>query len=129
MLIALGKRLLKQWVCHPLANATKINKRLDAVESIMNDDSFREMFIQNLSKLPDLERMISRVHAGATKAADFVRVLEGFERIQTAINEIRKRGDGDGLIGQILAQMPDLEKLLQPWETAFDRDKVRTDGK
>lgn len=128
MLTLLGKRLLKQWVCHPLSDATRINKRLDAVESIMNDDTFRELFVQHLAKLPDLERMISRVHAGSAKVGDFLRVLEGFERIQVAIREFRQRGNNDGLIAQILAEVPDLQEALQPWETAFDREKVRADG-
>ena len=35
----------------------------------------------NLTKLPDLERMISRIHAGTCKVQDFVRVLSGFEQI------------------------------------------------
>lgn len=32
-----------------------------------------------MSKLPDLERMISRIHAGAAKLSEFISVLEAFE--------------------------------------------------
>jgi len=123
-----GKRMLKQWVCHPLADAAKINARLDAVDTLNANDTFRDVFTSQLSKLPDLERLISRVHAGNSKAQDFVRVLEGFERIQGAVEEIKLYGAGEGLIGQLLAKMPELEVLLQPWSTAFDREKAKKDG-
>ncbi|KAF8245208.1 DNA mismatch repair protein Msh6 [Wilcoxina mikolae CBS 423.85] len=123
-----GKRMLKQWVCHPLADAAKINARLDAVDALNANDTFRDVFKSQMSKLPDLERLISRVHAGSSKAIDFLRVLEGFERIQGAIEEIKLNGTGEGLIGQLLSKMPDLDELLKPWSTAFDREKVRDNG-
>lgn len=71
-----GKRLLRQWVCHPLADAEKINARLDAVDALNADSSITSNFTSSLSKLPDLERLISRVHAGRCKAQDFLKVLE-----------------------------------------------------
>ncbi|KAF8542522.1 muts domain V-domain-containing protein [Trichophaea hybrida] len=123
-----GKRMLKQWVCHPLADAAKINARLDAVDALNANDTFRDVFKSQMSKLPDLERLISRVHAGSSKAIDFLRVLEGFERIQGAIEEIKLNGTGEGLIGQLLSKTPDLDELLKPWSTAFDREKVRDNG-
>lgn len=40
-----GKRLLRQWVCHPLKDDVQINKRLDCVESLLqNGGLFRKMF-------------------------------------------------------------------------------------
>lgn len=121
-----GKRMLKSWVCHPLADAQKINARLDAVDTLNANDAFMATFVKQLSKLPDLERLISRVHAGSCKALDFVRVLEGFEQIQDAMEEIRRYGEGKGLIEDLLSNMPDLKKALQTWETAFNRDQAKS---
>ncbi|KAI5803813.1 muts domain V-domain-containing protein [Geopyxis carbonaria] len=123
-----GKRMLRQWVCHPLIDSARINKRLDAIDSINANDEFREIFNQQLSRLPDLERLISRVHAGTSRAIDFVRVIEGFEQIQETINRIQGYGQGEGLIGELLNKLPNLEDCLSPWETAFDRGKAKTDG-
>ncbi|KAL7268971.1 DNA mismatch repair protein msh6 [Rhizina undulata] len=123
-----GKRMFKLWLCHPLADPKKINARLDAVDALNADSSFQDAFVNSLGKLPDLERLISRIHAGTSKAADFVRVLEGFERIRDAMEDIRKHGQGDGVIGQSLAMMPDLDECLKPWETAFDREKAKNQG-
>lgn len=120
--------MLKQWVCHPLAEASKINARLDAIDALNANDTFRDVFTSQLSQLPDLERLISRVHAGSCRTIDFLRVLEGFERIQGAIEEIKLYGSGEGLIGQLLSKMPDLDSLLEPWGSAFDRQKVKDNG-
>ena len=123
-----GKRMFKQWVCHPLIDANKINARLDAVDSLNADGTVRDRFTSQLTKLPDLERLISRIHASSCKAQDFVRVLEGFEQIDYTFSLVKAVGSGDGVIGQLISAMPDLEGCLKYWETAFDRSKAKEDG-
>ena len=123
-----GKRMFKQWVCHPLIDAKKINARLDAVDSLNADSSVRDRFTSQLTKLPDLERLISRIHAGSCKAQDFVRVLEGFEQIDYTMGLVKAVGSGDGVIGQLVSTMPDLGGCLKHWKTAFDRSKAKEDG-
>ena len=123
-----GKRMFKQWVCHPLADAERINARLDAVEALNADSTTRDAFTASLSKMPDLERLISRVHAGGCKVQDFVRVLEGFEQIDYTMGLLGAVGSGDGLIGQLVKSMPDLNSALEPWKEAFDRSVAKEQG-
>jgi DNA mismatch repair protein MSH6 len=123
-----GKRLLRRWVCHPLADANKINARLDAVDALNADSSIMDNFTSSLSKLPDLERLISRVHANRCKAQDFLKVLEGFEQIEYTIGLLKQFGEGEGVIGQLIASMPDLASALEQWKEAFDREKAKKDG-
>ncbi|KAF2641701.1 DNA mismatch repair protein Msh6 [Massarina eburnea CBS 473.64] len=123
-----GKRLLRQWVCHPLADAHKINARLDAVDALNADSQITDNFTSSLSKLPDLERLISRVHAGRCKAQDFLKVLEGFENIEYTISMLKQFSEGEGVIGQLIASMPDLAGALAKWNDAFDRDLARSEG-
>lgn len=123
-----GKRLFKQWVCHPLMDAEKINARLDAVDSLNADPSVRNQFSSQLAKMPDLERLISRIHAATCKAQDFVRVLEGFEQIEYTMSLLQDSGSGEGLIGRLIGGMPDLGALLEYWKTAFDRTKAKENG-
>lgn len=120
-----GKRTFRQWVCHPLADPVKINARLDAVESLNADTTIRDRFTSQLTKLPDLERLISRIHAGSCRAQDFNRVLEGFEQVEYTMSLLKSVGGGDGVIGQLIDAMPDLTELLKRWKTAFDRTKAR----
>lgn len=123
-----GKRMLKQWVCHPLMDSVKINHRLDAVESLNADTRVRDQFTSQLVKLPDLERMISRIHAGSCKAQDFVRVLDGFEQIEYTMSLVKDVGSGEGVIGSLITSMPDLKPALAHWKEAFDHSKAKTDG-
>ncbi|KAJ5675578.1 DNA mismatch repair protein msh6 [Penicillium macrosclerotiorum] len=123
-----GKRTFKQWVCHPLMDAKRINARLDAVDSLNADPSVRDQFSSQLTKMPDLERLISRVHAGNCKAQDFVRVLDGFEQIDYTMSLLKESGSGEGIIGQLIAAMPDMTELLAYWKTAFDHTKAKENG-
>ena len=124
-----GKRMFRQWVCHPLYDVVKINNRLDAVDALNADGSIRDQFTVALTKLPDLERLISRIHAGFCKAQDFVKVLEGFEQIEYTMSLLSMVGTaGEGVIGQLVSAMPDLDKPLVTWKTAFDRKKAKESG-
>lgn len=128
-----GKRMFKQWVCHPLMDTKKINARLDAVESLNADSAIRDRFSSQMTKMPDLERLISRIHAGSVKAQDFVRVLEGFEQIDYTMSILQdsksqSNEEGEGVIGQLIAAMPDLRSRLEYWKTAFDRSKAKEHG-
>ncbi|KAK7753085.1 DNA mismatch repair protein msh6 [Diatrype stigma] len=120
-----GKRLFRQWVCHPLCNIQKINERLDAVDLLNADRTVREQFASQLTKMPDLERLISRVHAGACRPEDFVKVLEGFEQIEYTMTLLGALGGGSGLIDRLVSSMPDLNEPLSFWKSAFDRRKAR----
>ena len=123
-----GKRMFKQWVCHPLADSERINMRLDAVEALNADPATRDQFIGSLTKMPDLERLLSRIHAGTCKAQDFVRVIEGFEQIEYTMGIVGEIGAGDGLLGQLISSMPDLAGTLEPWKTSFDHAKAKENG-
>ncbi|EPS42150.1 hypothetical protein H072_3901 [Dactylellina haptotyla CBS 200.50] len=124
-----GKRTFRQWLCHPLSDARQINARLDAVEAIMADVTLLDTFSTQLNRLPDLERMISRIHAGSCKPADFLRVIEGFEQINVTIADIKQYGGGgEGVIADLIESVPDLDALLEQWNTAFNRREAK-DGK
>ena len=123
-----GKRMFKQWVCHPLADSQRMNARLDAVDALNADTATRDQFTSSLTKMPDLERLISRIHAGSCKPQDFVHVLEGFEQIDYTMTLLGEIGAGEGLLGQLISSMPDLPAALNPWKTAFDHAKAKDHG-
>lgn len=120
-----GKRLFRSWVAHPLCDIARINERLDAVEMLNADQTVREQFASQLVKMPDLERLISRIHAGACKPDDFVRVLEGFEQIDYTMSLLGAFKGGNGIVDRLISSMPNLEEPLDYWKSAFDRRKVK----
>ncbi|MDR2019356.1 MAG: DNA mismatch repair protein MutS [Treponema sp.] len=58
---AMGRRLLKWRILHPLRQVEAVNKRLDMVESIYRDQSRLAAIRELLGKTPDLERLCSRL--------------------------------------------------------------------
>lgn len=58
---AQGGRMLARWLMEPLANITKINKRLDFVEFFTKNANLRQVVNQYLANFPDIERSISRI--------------------------------------------------------------------
>lgn len=106
-----GMRLLKEWVCHPLFRPSDISKRSLAVNELLNSLVSRTKESRAyLSKVPDLERLLARVHSNglkkrghvehpdsrailyesqtynARKIRDFADVLTGFELIRKAVS-------------------------------------------
>ncbi|XP_075719314.1 DNA mismatch repair protein Msh6 [Rhinoderma darwinii] len=103
-----GKRLLKQWLCAPLCNPFSINDRLNAVEDLMAIPGKVSEVGDLLKKLPDLERLLSKIHSigsplksqshpdsravmyeettySKKKIADFLSALEGFKVMREII--------------------------------------------
>nr|XP_057914372.1 DNA mismatch repair protein Msh6 isoform X2 [Doryrhamphus excisus] len=104
-----GKRLLKQWLCAPLCNPKSILDRLDALQDLMGAQAQVSEVCDLLKKLPDLERLLSKIHSIGTplkgqdhpdgravlyeevtyskrKIADFLSALEGFQTMQEIIH-------------------------------------------
>lgn len=120
-----GKRLLKQWLCHPLQSPSKINARLDVVDYLNTNLETRDVVQKAFSKLPDLERILSRLHCGRCKVSDFVRVLEGFQSIQNTLTTLRDPKMDGSMLTQILDEAPDMQEKLAYWRGAFDWDEAR----
>lgn len=122
---AFGKRLLKTWIVHPLLHRDDIETRLDAVDQLLEDGDLRAILEETLVKLPDLERLVSRVHAGQLKLKDFTRVIEGFEDIAS----MYRRLDGHEMKGALKAlyqSFPaEITECLEKWSDAFDRVKAK----
>lgn len=62
----MGKRLLKQWICHPLCDSQSIEERLTAVSEIRVSQSIEDIR-DSLRALPDLERCLAQIHSFGNK--------------------------------------------------------------
>lgn len=50
--------------------------RLDAVDDLLDHPAFESEFVEVAKGLPDLERIVSRIHAKNCRVKDFLKVLE-----------------------------------------------------
>lgn len=67
---AMGKRLMRSWLEHPLLNITSINNRQSAIEELVNDNMLRMDVTDTLSGIFDIERLMTRIVYGSANARD-----------------------------------------------------------
>lgn len=124
-----GKRLFRKWLCHPLCSVSAINARLDAVEDINSNVCLQNIGLR-LKKLPDIERLLSRIHAGTVKISNLIEVIVAFREIITIINELQSYSCTirSQLLLEIINLFPDITKQLNFFETSFDHKTALEEG-
>jgi DNA mismatch repair protein MutS len=71
---AMGRRLLKFRILHPLRNIDAIKNRLTNVETIYRDQNRLNNFRELLGKTPDLERLCSRLAMDKAHGKDMISI-------------------------------------------------------
>lgn len=87
----MGGRLLKRMILFPLKNIQLINDRLSVVTHLFKDAERRDLLIQELSKMGDLERIISKIVVGRINPREVYQLqiaLSAVERIKTLFADV-----------------------------------------
>ena len=117
---AMGSRLLRSWLEKPLLNPQQINKRLEAVEELVNATVAREELILLLREVSDLERIMARIVTGTCNCRDFRQLSAGAEKlpqIKEALGHCRS-----GLLQILFEQLDDLSDLKAEIDRAIVDD-------
>jgi DNA mismatch repair protein MutS len=88
---AMGRRLLKRRMLHPLRDADLIHRRLDMVEILYRDQGKLGALRDIMGKVPDLERLSARLAMDRAHGKDMAAIknaLLGFERIEKLIGDL-----------------------------------------
>ena len=67
---AMGKRMIRSWVEHPLMNVAKILKRQNAIEELVNNTVKRLELSAMLVGIFDIERLMTRIVYGSANARE-----------------------------------------------------------
>ncbi|MDZ4163817.1 MAG: DNA mismatch repair protein MutS [Smithellaceae bacterium] len=78
---AMGTRMLRWWLNHPLRDPFEINERLSAVEELRNDHLLRAALRRALKGVSDLERLGSRIAMQVASPRDLVALKNSLERL------------------------------------------------
>lgn len=70
----MGGRLLRRWMVFPLKDEKPIQQRLDVVEYFFKDLKFRQLAAEQLQRIGDLERIISKVAVGRVSPREVVQL-------------------------------------------------------
>ncbi|KIO19597.1 hypothetical protein M407DRAFT_30749 [Tulasnella calospora MUT 4182] len=124
-----GKRLFRIWLCMPLREVSAINARLDAVEDLLDAPSAEAEFAQLAKGLPDLERIVSRIHAGTCKVLDFLKVLQAFEKLSKGLKQLENEAQSfkSTNISGLLRSAPDLQPHIDSLREQFEEPKEKDD--
>ena len=76
---AMGARLLKQWLLHPLTSIDALNQRYDALDSLKADILSREEIREVLNQVYDLERLLTRILAKTNNPRDIIALKESLK--------------------------------------------------
>lgn len=130
----MGGRMLRRWVVFPLKDVKPINERLDVVEYFFRDPAIRAVAHENMQRMGDLERIISRIAVGRVSPREVVQLKIALQAIEplkasclAADNEALRR------VGEMLnvcATLRDrIEREVQPDPPLLvNRGNVIADG-
>ena len=78
---SMGARLLKEMVTRPLKDKGALDRRLDLVQEMVTELILRERLRSALKRVPDIERILSRLSAGSAGPRDLLSLRQGLEEI------------------------------------------------
>ncbi|MFA6717973.1 MAG: DNA mismatch repair protein MutS [Prevotella sp.] len=78
----MGGRLLRRWMVFPLKDVAQITDRQDIVEYFFKHPDFRQVVDEQLHRVGDLERIISKVAVGRVSPREVVQLKNALMAIQ-----------------------------------------------
>ena len=116
---AMGGRMLRRWLVFPLKDVAPINERLDIVDYFFQKPEFRQLIDEQLHRVGDLERIISKVAVGRVSPREIVQLKNALDAVRPikeaclySENEALKRiGEQLNLCESIKTR---IEKEIQP---------------
>nr|XP_012231941.1 PREDICTED: probable DNA mismatch repair protein Msh6 [Linepithema humile] len=151
---AFGKRLLREWICRPSCRKAVIMQRQEAVQELLDRIDVTQSARAILSTLPDLERLLSKIHAQGNAArmknhpdgraimfegptyskrviVDFTTTLAKFEEVLKFIEQFDDFKSN--LVTRCTRYEPDgefphLRETLDYFKTAFDHEEAKKQG-
>ena len=74
----MGSRLLKNWITQPVKNIDELNKRLNAVEELINSSQSRLNLSNLMDRVCDIERLGIKLSNGTANPRDFLALKDTF---------------------------------------------------
>ena len=83
---AMGKRMLRHWLCYPLCNREQIEQRQRVVQAMVQDQRFERGLTESLGNVQDIQRITARLSVGRASPRDLV----GLGNSASAISHIEE---------------------------------------
>jgi DNA mismatch repair protein MutS len=111
----MGSRLLRKWLVLPLKDQVAIQKRLDMVEAIKEDEDLLEELTQHLKQIGDIERLASKIATGRINPRELVQLKKGLLHIEPIKDSLK--GSGKEQLTHFADQLDTVKGLLDELES------------
>ncbi|MBQ8467234.1 MAG: DNA mismatch repair protein MutS [Prevotella sp.] len=114
----MGGRLLRRWMIFPLKDKVAIESRLDVVDYFFREPEFRELVDEQLHRVGDLERIVSKAAVGRISPREMVQMkyaLQAVQPIKTACMHAQN---------DVLRQLGERMSLCEEIRDRIDREIV-----
>ena len=108
---AMGRRLLRNRILHPLRSEDLINRRLDMVEILYHSQERLGRLREILSKTPDLERLCSRLAMDKAHGKDMVALKNALFSFAAIEDWLRQHSPGNNETAGFVFESPDAASL------------------
>ena len=119
---AMGARMLRSWLLHPLRQIPDIMRRQSAVSALCEEYMTREELSDLLSGVLDLERLMAKIAYGSANARDMLGILSSISVIPE-VKRLVSALDGEEF-KEILNGMDDLADIRALLSTAIEDEKT-----
>ena len=85
-LTPMGARMLRRWLLFPLRNVAAIQRRQDGVEHFFRNPDFRDICQDELARVGDMERILSKVAVGRANPRDMQQLRIALECVEVLKN-------------------------------------------
>ncbi len=118
---AMGSRLLRQWLTHPLRDADALRRRLDAVQWAKEHPIERERCQLVLGGMPDIGRILGKVGARGANPRDLAGLRQGL-RSALDLGALLAAADEPELLRDALKGLAGAADSLVTLDAALDED-------
>jgi len=108
---AMGGRLLKKWLGHPLIDIAELNQRQEAVAWFYHNTLARQKVLSILADIADLERLANRVRNGKIIPRELITLRSSLEKIPQ-LKEAMGAGNFIDWLATELKPCPDIVDLI-----------------
>ena len=115
---AMGKRLLRHWLCYPLSDRGGIEQRQSVVQAMVDDSRFRRELKEAIDPVQDIERIAARLAVGRATPRDLVALGRSVGQARQVQDVLADRPNQSAYHDRAASLLAILEPLAQTIHTA-----------
>jgi DNA mismatch repair protein MutS len=118
----MGRRLVRDWLCYPLAAKPAIDARLDRVAALSADERFADAVLAQLGELQDVARIAGRAALGRATPRDFLALARSLAAIRPLADTLAPSAAFAADCAELARVAPVLAPLAELLARAIKRD-------